>query len=104
MIGKKIRQRRLELGLTQEELANKLGYKTKSAINKIEMDKNDVNQTKLIRIAEALECSPSYFIETDPVQDRSDKIMEYAEKLARLSPEKLDNAMQYIDFLLGSDK
>ena len=100
MIGKRVRQRRLELGLTQEELAYKMGYKSKSAINKIEMDKNDVNQSKLIRLAIALDCSPSYFIETDPATSVStDKIMEYAEKLSRLSPDRLNNAMQHIDFL-----
>ena len=104
MIGKKVRQRRLELGLTQEELAHKMGYKSKSAINKIEMNKNDVNQSKLIRLAIALDCPPSYFIETDTATSVStDKIMEYAEKLSRLSPDRLNNAMQYIDFLSRGD-
>lgn len=36
MIGNLIKQRRLELGMTQEELAHKLGYKSKSSINKEE--------------------------------------------------------------------
>ena len=35
-IGKRIRRRREELGMTQEELADKLHYKSKTTIAKIE--------------------------------------------------------------------
>lgn len=35
-IGEKVRQRRIELGLSQEELALKMGYKSRTSINKIE--------------------------------------------------------------------
>ena len=35
-VYKRIRQRREELGLSQDELAKKLGYKSRSSINKIE--------------------------------------------------------------------
>ena len=48
MIGGMIRKRREELGLTQEELATKLGYKSKSTINKIEMGVNDITQSKIM--------------------------------------------------------
>ena len=106
MIGKKVKQRREELGLTQEELAHRMGFQTKSAINKIEKDVNDINQSKLIKLAEALECSPSYFIDTEQKHpDASNEIvLAYAEKLSQLSPEKLNNVMQYIDFLKQGDK
>jgi transcriptional regulator with XRE-family HTH domain len=101
MIGKKIRERRLELGLTQEELAHRMGYKSKSTINKIEKDLHDVNQTNLIKLSKALDCSPSFFIETPSHIDRpSDAVMMYAEKLANLPPEQRDNVFSYIDFLM----
>lgn len=35
-IGDRIRKRREELGLTQEELAKKLGYASRSSVNKVE--------------------------------------------------------------------
>lgn len=35
-ISKAIKKRRVELGLTQEELAKKLGYKSRATIAKIE--------------------------------------------------------------------
>ena len=100
MIGKKLKARRLELGLTQEELAHKLGYKSKSTINKIELDKHDVSQEKLIKLATVLECSPTYFIEDRPHKSYlPSKIVEYAERLSKLSPQCLENVFQYIEFL-----
>lgn len=100
MVGDKIKKRRMDLGLTQEELAIKMGYRSKSTINKIELGRNDVSQTKLVKFAEVLDCSPAYFIEDiehDP--NVSDRINEYARLLAELDEKKLENVMEYIDFL-----
>ena len=52
--GSRIRERRRELGLSQDELAQKVGYKNRSTIARIESDENDVTQSKLKEIAQAL--------------------------------------------------
>ncbi len=57
-ISENIRKRREELGISQEELAKKLGYKSRSSINKIEKGINDIPQSKIIEFAEALTISP----------------------------------------------
>nr|DAY98614.1 MAG TPA: helix-turn-helix domain protein [Caudoviricetes sp.] len=36
-LGEKVKKRRLELNLTQEELAKKMGYSSRVSINKIEL-------------------------------------------------------------------
>ena len=41
-IGKRIKEKRIELGITQEDLASKLGYKSKTTIAKIENGTNDI--------------------------------------------------------------
>lgn len=74
-IGERIRQRRDELGMSQEELAQKLGYKSRSSINKIELGQQNLTQSKIAAIAKALNTSPSYIMgwnETDnyPVNER----------------------------------
>ncbi len=46
--GKKIKQIRIKNGLTQEEFANSLGYKSKSTINKIEQGINVISYDKLM--------------------------------------------------------
>ena len=51
-IGDRIRARREELGLTQEELATRLGYKSKSSINKIETGNNNLPMPKVDRRAQ----------------------------------------------------
>ena len=53
-LGMNIRKRREELGMTQQELADKLGYSSKSTINKIENGTNDITQSKIIAFAKAL--------------------------------------------------
>ena len=62
MIGQNIKRMRLLRGWSQEELAQKMGYKDKSAINKIEKNKNDVNQSKINRFAEVFNCDPTYLM------------------------------------------
>ena len=54
VVGDNIMKLRKEMGLTQEELALKLGYKSKSTINKIELGINDISQSKIVRFAKAL--------------------------------------------------
>lgn len=61
-IGKMIKQRREALGFTQQELADKLGYKSRSAINKIETGVNDITQSKIVKFAEVLETTPAYLM------------------------------------------
>lgn len=60
-IGERIKQRRKELGYTQEELAIKCGYKGKSSINKIEKSVN-LPHLKIEVLSKALECDPSYLM------------------------------------------
>lgn len=50
-----IKKRRKELGYTQTELANKLGYADKSMIAKIEKGQIDLPQSKIMAFAKALE-------------------------------------------------
>lgn len=61
-IGQRIKLRREELGLSQEELGKRLGYKSRSSINKIELDQRNLTQSKIKSIADALETTPSYIM------------------------------------------
>lgn len=53
-LGSRIKQLRLEREMSQEELAIKSGYGSRSTINKIELGINDVSQSKILAIARAL--------------------------------------------------
>lgn len=58
-IGQRIKQRRLELGLTQTELAERMGYTSRTSICTVEKDKEDLTTTRVKKFAEALETTPS---------------------------------------------
>ena len=64
-VGQNIARARKEAGLTQEELAVKVGYKTKSAINKIEMGLRDLPQRKITAFADALGTTPGHLMGWD---------------------------------------
>lgn len=64
-IGKRIRLRREAVGLTQEGLAEKLGYKSKTSITKIENGTNDIPQSKVVEIAQALNTTVAYLMGWD---------------------------------------
>lgn len=58
-IGQNILRLRKELGMTQEDLAKRMGYTSKSSINKIEMGKSDIPQSKIAKFAEVLGTTPA---------------------------------------------
>lgn len=64
-IYERIKERRQELGLTVEELAQKMGYKDKSSISKIENGKADIPQSKVIAFARALNTTTAYLVGVD---------------------------------------
>lgn len=64
-IGDRIKSRREELGWTQEELAMKMGYKSKSTINKVEMGKVDISQKRIPQYAKVLMTTERYLMGWD---------------------------------------
>lgn len=61
-IGDRIKARREQLNLSQGELAAKLGYKSRSSINKIELGMQNLTQSKIKAIADALDTTPAYIM------------------------------------------
>jgi len=61
-VGRRVRQRRKAMGVTQERLANDLGL-TFQQVQKYERGANRVSASKLYEIAVALETTTTYFFE-----------------------------------------
>ncbi len=64
-IGENIKKRREEIGMTQMELANRLGYKDKSSISKIEKGSSDIYQSDVVRFAKVLRTTPAHLMGWD---------------------------------------
>ena len=95
--------------MTQEELAKKLGYKSKSSINKIELGKADMPTDKLIKCAEILGVAPAYLLgyTDDPNYDVAVSYEE-GETLLISNYRKLDadgknHLIKYSEFLKGEE-
>ena len=58
-LSTRVRLRREELGLSQEQLAQRMGYRSKSSITKLEKGINDLPQSKVEELAQALETTPA---------------------------------------------
>lgn len=61
-IGEKIKEKREKMNLSQEQLAEKLGYKSKTSIHKVEQGMTDLPQSKIIEFAKALNTTPAYLM------------------------------------------
>ncbi len=61
-VGANIRKRRYEMGMSQQELAHAMGYKTRSTIAKIESGENSVTESKLRKFALVLDTTPEYLV------------------------------------------
>ena len=63
--GWRVRSRREALGMTQDELAKKLNYKSRSSVNKIELDQRNMKQSQIAQLAKALETTPGFLMGWD---------------------------------------
>lgn len=61
-IGERIKERRLELGMTQEELADKVGFKTRASVSRLEGGDRNIPLSKLRKLAEVLETTVGYLM------------------------------------------
>ena len=59
---KNIKEKREELGISQDELAKLTGYTSRSSIAKIEKGTVDLPQTKIMLFAKALNTTPAYLM------------------------------------------
>uniref|UniRef100_UPI0023F75FF2 helix-turn-helix domain-containing protein n=1 Tax=Phascolarctobacterium succinatutens TaxID=626940 RepID=UPI0023F75FF2 len=83
-IGDRIKARRLELDMSQDELARLVGYKSRSSINKIESDGRLLPQRKIMEIATALNTTPAYIMgweESNQAEARSVHLSPREERL-----------------------
>ena len=78
LIGQRVKARRRQLHMTQDELAAKLGYTSKATISKIETGVNDIALTKVDAFAKALLCDPRYLlgVTDSPDQDADEFFRE----------------------------
>lgn len=61
-MGERIRDRRINLGISQIDLAKKIGYSNRSSLIKLEKGEIDPSQSKMVSLAKALDTTPGYLM------------------------------------------
>lgn len=94
-----IKKRRKELGLTQTELAELVGYRDKTAIAHIEKGDIDLPQSKIVAFAEALSTTPGELL-GEVENEISPKMELILSKLEQLTPAQLEVVEMMVDAFL----
>lgn len=102
-IKDRIRERRLELGMTQDELADKVGFKTKGSVCKLETGDRSIPIGRLRRLAEALETSVDYLIGNETTKTGDAHELYHLKKESNKPVDK-DSALHTIMDLLLTHK
>lgn len=70
----RIRFLREQRGMSQDELAKKIGYKDRTAVSRLESGKRQVKQSMILKLSDALQTTPAYLMgweEDDSPDDRA---------------------------------
>ena len=105
-MGQKIKKLRLEKGYSQEELAKKVGYTSRSTINKIEKGLVDIPQSKILELANILNTTPLYLL--DWVESPTENILTLQKKDGQqikyhLSTDKMEKVIKFINETLKTE-
>lgn len=105
-IGNRIKQLRIERDMSQDELARKCGYTSRSTINKIELGINDVPQSKIKSIAEALNVSVGEILCWNEMDEKYDtkKIQKEVELIELMEKRCGASAMEVMSLYSQLDK
>lgn len=105
-VADRIKEKRMELNMSQTELAKKAGYSDKTSISKIESSGDEISLKKVNRIADALNVSTAYlmgwertYIETGDNKNRDDVMQRLSAYISHFSTEDIDKLMDYADLL-----
>lgn len=99
-VGERIRQRRVELGWSQQELAERMDLKSKTSVSRVENGIEDVTVTRIMEYAKALGVVPEYLVrENEKPKDfgLTDEEKDMISKFRKIDGISRKNVMGLID-------
>ena len=85
-VGKLIAKYRKEKGLSQEELAHLLGYKSRTTINKIELGQREVPKKMIAQLSVILNVSPIDLLgenKQSPSLDKREALLNWIQNMSQ---------------------
>jgi transcriptional regulator with XRE-family HTH domain len=106
-IGERIKDKRTELNMSQDELAKKVGYKSRSSIQKIEASR-DLPLNKVTKMANALGCTEAYLMgwedeDNGIIIEKKSRDTEQAIRLYQAYLKAIPQVREAVERLLKSD-
>lgn len=98
IIGRNIKNRRIVAGISQTELANKLGYSGKSMISLIEAGKRPLYAWQIAPLCAVLGCTVE-----DLIEDTNNERKELIDFIESLTPEQITRAMNILRAAFGGE-
>ena len=110
-----IKKRRQELGLSQQELAERVGYSGKSMISQIESGIVDLPESMIMKFAIALDTTPAYlmgwndefpekiFDESFEKSGQTSRLRYYLDMFSKLSEQSQNSVIEYMDYQLSKE-
>lgn len=108
-MGTRIRNRRIDLGMTQDDLCKLVGFSSRSSIAKVELGSRDLPHDKIVSIAKALGTTPAYIMgwnepeveEFNIVTDKSNTQVEIENRLSNLTEGQLKAILSLVKEMEG---
>lgn len=95
-VGQNIRRAREAKQMTQDELASRMGYKSRSTIARIENGDNDVSQSKLKKFSEILDVSIGFLLDGTDSGDSTSEINNNPPTLSKRDERDIQVRLQNI--------
>ena len=101
-MGLRIKGLRESKKMSQSELAEKVGYKDKTAIAKVEAGKVDLSQSKISSFAKALDTTTSYLFSDEQIEKTTTIAAHFDGD--EYTPEELDEIKAFAEFVKSKRK
>lgn len=114
-----IKKRRIQLNISQQELAELVGYRGRSMVSQIESGNVDLPLSMIKRFADALKCSPAYLMGwmeenvnaseefqrfyEEHKDELPSRLVAYFDIFAKLSPESQDKVIDYMNYQIEKE-
>ena len=111
IFGENLRKLRQAREITQEELSEKLGYSSRSSINKIEAGDRDMPRSKIEQAAKILGVSPLELFKNEPLEAGSvlevivdDELRNMQEQYEKLNDKNKMRLAAYLQALIDGQE
>ena len=99
-IGAKIKEAREQSGMSQKDLAEKIGFSSATAISLMESGDRKTSAEVLDKIADVLQMDINYFLNKETQEPNFEMALRADKNLSKLSQERI---LEFVDFIKSKE-